>query len=44
VLLRLDYDAGHGVGSTRNQRNAELADVLSFVLWQFKDPAFQPQQ
>jgi prolyl oligopeptidase len=43
VLLRLDYDAGHGVGSTRNQRNAELADIYSFVLWQFKDPAFQPQ-
>lgn len=42
VLLRLDYDAGHGVGSTRNQRNAELADVYSFLLWQFKEPGFQP--
>jgi prolyl oligopeptidase len=43
VLLRLDYDAGHGVGSTRNQRNDELADVFSFALWQFKDPAFLPK-
>ncbi|MFO0324529.1 MAG: prolyl oligopeptidase family serine peptidase [Burkholderiales bacterium] len=42
VLLRLDYDAGHGVGSSRNQRNAETADVFSFLLWQFGDPAFQP--
>jgi prolyl oligopeptidase len=42
VLLRLDYDAGHGVGSTRNQRNAELADVYSFMLWQFNEPGFQP--
>ncbi len=41
VLLRLDYDAGHGVGSSRNQRNAELADIYSFLLWQFGDPAFQ---
>jgi prolyl oligopeptidase len=42
VLLRLDYDAGHGVGSTRNQRNAELADIYSFLLWQFGEPGFQP--
>lgn len=42
VLLRLDYDAGHGVGSTRNQRNAELADVYSFLLWQFGEQGFQP--
>ena len=42
VLLRLDYDAGHGVGSTRNQRNAELADIYAFMLWQFNEPGFQP--
>ncbi len=43
VLLRLDYDAGHGIGSSRTQRNAELADIYSFLLWQFGDPAFQPK-
>lgn len=43
VLLRLDYDAGHGIGSTRSQRNAETADVYSFLLWRFGDPAFQPK-
>ena len=43
TLLRLDYDAGHGVGSTRSQRNSELADVYSFLLWQFGEPAFQPK-
>ena len=43
VLLRLDYDAGHGAGSSPAQRNAELADINSFVLWQFGDPAFQPR-
>lgn len=43
VLLRLDYDAGHGVGSTRTQRNAELADVYSFLLWQFGMTEFQPK-
>ncbi len=42
ILLRLDYDAGHGIGSSRAQRNAETADIYSFLLWQFGDPAFQP--
>jgi prolyl oligopeptidase len=42
VLLRLDYDSGHGVGTTKTQRNAERADILSFLLWQFGEPDFQP--
>jgi prolyl oligopeptidase len=41
VLLRLDYDSGHGIGSTKAQRNAERADILSFLLWQFGEPGFQ---
>jgi prolyl oligopeptidase len=42
VLLRVDYDAGHGMGSTRNQHDVEFADEMSFLLWQFGDPDFQP--
>jgi len=34
VLLRVDFDAGHGYGSTKKQRNEELADTLAFLLWQ----------
>lgn len=34
VLLRLDYDAGHGVGSTKAQQQAERADVYAFLLGQ----------
>jgi prolyl oligopeptidase len=33
VLLRIDFDAGHGLGSTRAQRDAEVADTYCFVLW-----------
>ena len=44
VLLRLDYDAGNGVGSTRSQRNGELADIYSFLLWKFGDPEFRPKK
>jgi prolyl oligopeptidase len=41
VLLRVDYDAGHGLGSTKSQRDVELADEVSFLLWQFGAPDFQ---
>ena len=42
VLLRVDYDAGHGLGSTKSQHDIELADEVSFLLWQFGEPEFQP--
>jgi len=42
VLLRIDYAGGHGVGSTKSQRQEQAADVWSFMLWQFGDPRFQP--
>ena len=42
MLLRVDYDAGHGIGSTRTQREELLADQLAFMLWQMGDPDFQP--
>jgi prolyl oligopeptidase len=32
VMLRTDPDAGHGVGTTREQRVESLADVYTFVL------------
>ncbi len=42
VLIRVDYDAGHGIGSTRPQNEALQADEYSFLLWQFGDPQFAP--
>ncbi len=35
VLFRVEYGAGHGVGSTQNQRLAQKADSWAFLLWQF---------
>jgi len=43
VLVRVDYDAGHGIGSTRVQRDHELADKLAFFFWQTDVPTFQPK-
>jgi prolyl oligopeptidase len=41
VLLRVDFDSGHFRGNS-DQANELLADELSFLLWQFGDPEFQP--
>jgi prolyl oligopeptidase len=36
ILVRIDSDAGHGIGSTRDQAFAERADVWAFYLAQMK--------
>jgi prolyl oligopeptidase len=42
VLLRVDYDAGHGfLAASRAQSDQLLADEYSFLLWQLGDPAFK---
>jgi len=43
VLLRVDYDAGHGIGSTASQYEALSADLWAFALWQMGDLEFQPK-
>jgi prolyl oligopeptidase len=43
VILRVETDAGHGLGSTRTQRDNESADTYAFILWQTGDPRFQPK-
>ncbi|MDB4957378.1 MAG: f1pep1 2 [Myxococcales bacterium] len=40
ILVRVESDAGHGLGSTRDQAFAERADVWSFFLSVFGDPEF----
>ncbi len=42
VLLRVEFDAGHGIGSTRTQRDVETADEYAFLLWQFGEAGYQP--
>jgi prolyl oligopeptidase len=44
VIFRVDYDAGHGIGSTKSQTNAKVADEYAFLLWQFGEPDFQPKK
>lgn len=40
-LLRVTFDAGHGLGSTRGQLDAEWADTIAFVLWRSGSPRHQ---
>ena len=34
VLLRVEFDSGHGIGSTRDQVLSQIADTYSFLFWQ----------
>ena len=42
ILLRVDFDAGHGIGSTRAQQDREAADTYAFLLWQTGVKDYQP--
>lgn len=43
VLLRLDQEAGHGIGSTKSQTDALTADWIAFAFWRAGLPEWQPQ-
>jgi prolyl oligopeptidase len=34
VLLRIDYDAGHGIGSSKQQNDEVFADIFAFLFQQ----------
>lgn len=42
VFMRLDGQAGHGVGSTAQQAASQRADIYSFLLWQFGKAGLKP--
>jgi prolyl oligopeptidase len=42
VLLRIDAEAGHGMGSNKTQTDALAADVLAFVRWRAGLADWQP--
>lgn len=42
ILLDLDYEAGHGIGNTKLQRQRQTTDIYAFLFWQSGDADFQP--
>jgi len=43
ILLRVDYDAGHGLGSDKNQLAELMADEYAFLGWQLGMAGFPPR-
>jgi prolyl oligopeptidase len=43
ILFRVNYDAGHGLTDTVAQQVSDWSDIFTFFLWNFGDPAFQPE-
>ena len=41
VLMRFDYQLGHGGGASRTQEQEQIVDIWSFMLWQMGLPEFQ---
>ena len=41
VFLNVDSEGGHGLDTSKNKKNKEIADILSFALWQTGHPDFQ---
>ena len=44
VLLRIDADAGHGIGSTRTQSDLLVADTIAFIKWRAGVPGWRPDR
>jgi prolyl oligopeptidase len=43
VLLRIDEQAGHGIGSTRSQTDKLTADWIAFAFWRSGTPGWRPE-
>lgn len=44
VLLRIDAEAGHGIGSTRTQTDLQTADTIAFMKWRAGVPGWRPDR
>lgn len=42
VLLRIDEQAGHGIGSTKSQNDKLYADMYAFAFWRGGKPGWRP--
>ncbi|MBV8601693.1 MAG: prolyl oligopeptidase family serine peptidase, partial [Candidatus Eremiobacteraeota bacterium] len=42
ILLRVEYEGGHGIGSTKEQSEQLVADEYAFLLWNMGVGGFQP--
>ncbi|MGQ0385260.1 MAG: prolyl oligopeptidase family serine peptidase [Gammaproteobacteria bacterium] len=43
VLLNIDYETGHGIGSAQSAVNNQRTDLIVFMLWQFGVEGYTPK-
>ena len=43
ILLKIDYQGGHGGSIPLEQRYSNLADIFAFAYWQLGNPDYQPK-
>jgi prolyl oligopeptidase len=43
ILLRIDEEAGHGIGNAKSQEDAVYADMWAFVFWRAGLPDWKPR-
>ncbi|SDQ29261.1 prolyl oligopeptidase [Chryseobacterium soldanellicola] len=44
ILLKIDFEGGHGANVPVAQRYAGLGDIFAFALWQLGHPDYQPKK
>lgn len=44
ILLKVDFNSGHGFDANLEKKQEELANILSFALWQTGHPKYQLKQ
>ena len=44
ILLKIDFDGGHGANIPTNQFYSNLSDIFAFAFWQLGHPDYQPKE
>ncbi|WP_336688238.1 prolyl oligopeptidase family serine peptidase [Chryseobacterium bernardetii] len=44
ILLKVDFDGGHGIDKTKKKSYEDIADIFAFALWQLGHPEYQPER
>jgi prolyl oligopeptidase len=44
ILLKIDFEGGHGANIPITQRYADIGDIFAFAFWQLGHPDYQPKE
>ncbi|HIB8182169.1 prolyl oligopeptidase family serine peptidase [Elizabethkingia anophelis] len=43
ILLKIDFDGGHGIDNPKKKAYEDAADIFAFAFWQLGHPDYQPK-